>query len=96
MRPFEKRSPAPLASGNSRAHPSMKRENISAARAGIEPADLQRVAQRLHACGERVVFEFMADLARGRDFAETVADFARLDPKRYAAVAALVIDGGRA
>lgn len=63
---------------------------------GIEPANLQRVAQRLHACGPRVAFEFIGDLARGRDFAETLADFARLDPALYAALAALVLDGGRA
>ena len=94
MRPFEKRSPAPLSGG--RAHRSIKRENNSTAREGIEPADLQRVAQRLHACGPRVTHEFMADLARGRGFAETLADFARLEPECYAAIAALVIDGGRA
>lgn len=63
---------------------------------GIEAPQLRDVAQRLHACGPRVVFEFIADLARGRDFAETLADFARLDPALYAAVAAIVLDGGRA
>ena len=62
----------------------------------VEPAQVRRVAQRIHACGPRVAFEFVADLARGRRFAETVADFGRLDPALYAAVMALVCDGGHA
>ncbi|MGJ0454167.1 MAG: hypothetical protein ACR65T_13210 [Methylocystis sp.] len=62
----------------------------------FEPAHLRRVAQRIHACGPRAAFEFVADLARGRDFAETLADFGRLDPALYAAVMALVCDGGHA
>jgi hypothetical protein len=62
----------------------------------IEPAQVRRVAQRIHACGPRVAFEFVADLARGRPLAETVADFGRLDPAVYAAVVALVCDGGNA
>ncbi len=59
-----------------------------------EAARLQSLAHRLHSCGPRVVYELLADLARGRDFAETLADFARLDPAHYATIAALVIDGG--
>ncbi|WP_036284053.1 hypothetical protein [Methylocystis sp. ATCC 49242] len=81
--------------GQSHKQNNRRTFNTTAAR-GIEPAYLQRVAQRLHACGPRVAFEFIADLARGRDFAETLADFARIDPAIYAAVAAIIIDGGRA
>jgi hypothetical protein len=62
----------------------------------IEPAQVRHVAQRIHACGPRAAFEFVADLARGRDFAETLVDFGRLDPVVYAAVVALVCDGGHA
>ncbi len=62
----------------------------------IEPACLRSVAQRIHACGPRAAVEFVADLARGRPLAETVADFGRLDPALYAAVMALVCDGGHA
>jgi hypothetical protein len=62
----------------------------------VEPAQVRRVAQRIHACGPRAAVEFVADLARGRDFAETLADFGRLDPALYAAVVALVCDGGHA
>ncbi|WP_292530396.1 hypothetical protein [Methylocystis sp.] len=62
----------------------------------VEPAQVRRVAQRIHACGQRAAFEFIADLARGRDFAETLADFGRLDPVLYAAVVALACDGGHA
>lgn len=62
----------------------------------FEPAHLRRVAQRIHACGPRAAFEFVADLARGRDFVETLADFGRLDPALYTAVMARVCDGGHA
>ena len=71
-------------------------QSESSATGEIEPAQVRRVAQRIHACGPRAAFEFVADLARGRDFAETLADFGRLDPAIYAAVVALVCDGGHA
>jgi hypothetical protein len=56
-------------------------------------AYLQAFASRLHAMGPRVIAELLADLARGRDYEETIADFARLDPATYSAVAALVLEG---
>jgi hypothetical protein len=71
-------------------------QSKSSAMPEIEPAQVRRVAQRIHACGPRAAFEFVADLARGRDFAETLVDFGRLDPAVYAAVVALVCDGGNA
>ncbi len=96
MGSLEKRSPAPRSNAGNRANRSTKPETNSIASTAIEDSYLRRVSQRLHACGPRVIFEFIADLARRRDFAETLADFARLDPALYAAVAALVLDGGRA
>ena len=71
-------------------------QSKSSATQEIEPAQVCRVAQQIHACGPRAAVEFVADLARGRDFAETLADFGRLDPALYAAVMALVCDGGHA
>jgi hypothetical protein len=56
---------------------------------------LRSLGRRLHACGPRAVEEFIIDLARGRDFAETVADFFRLDPGGYRAVVALYTDLAR-
>ena len=97
MGSLKKRSPAPRANAEDRADHSNPHEiNNSMLGQEIEPECLRKLAHRLHACGPRVLFEFLADLARGRDFAETLADFARLDPALYAAIAALVIDGGRA
>jgi hypothetical protein len=58
--------------------------------------ELEGLARRLHACGPRAIYELLADLLRGRDVAETLADFGRLDPALYAAVVALVCDGGNA
>lgn len=60
------------------------------------PDPLQILAHRLHFCGPRAIFEFLADIRRGRPFSETVADFSRLDPAHYVAVAALLMNGGGA
>jgi hypothetical protein len=59
-------------------------------------SDLQALASCLHACGARAIYELLADLVRGRDLAETLADFSRLDPALYAAVAAVLMMEGRA
>lgn len=57
---------------------------------------LRLFGANLHACGSRIVEEFILDIARGRDFKETTADFSRLTPSRYAQIAALLVDGGNA
>jgi hypothetical protein len=89
LSPLEKRSPAPLAAGKSRAHRSIKRENNSTAAAEIEAA-------RLHALGERPLFELFRELLAGADVASRLEAYARIDVDIYAAVASLAIDGGRA
>jgi hypothetical protein len=89
MKLSEKRSPAPRGDAEDRAI-RCNRPAINTT-SGLE---MERLACRLHACGPRVIFELLSDLARGRDFAATVADFSRLDPAHYAAIAALVLNGG--
>ncbi|WP_363350183.1 hypothetical protein [Methylocystis echinoides] len=59
-------------------------------------AALRRLSHNLVACGERVVFELLADLVRGRDLSETLADFSRIDPATYAALLAAMPKWGRA
>jgi hypothetical protein len=56
---------------------------------------LRSLGRRLHACGPRAVEEFVIDFARGRGFAETAADFSRLDPGICRAVVALYADVAR-
>lgn len=84
----EKRSPAREATRNRAGH------SIRPVTDTMSRRELERLAHRLHGCGPRVVYELLADLLRGRDVAETLADFSRLDPAHYAALAALVLNGG--
>lgn len=58
--------------------------------------ELEGLAYRLHAMGPRPIFELLRDMLTGRDPAVIVADFARLDPATFAALAALFIERGRA
>ena len=60
------------------------------------PIHIRAFARRLYECGQLSVEEFIIDLARGRPFAETVADFARLDPVTVAALLAVAQQEGRA
>jgi hypothetical protein len=57
---------------------------------------LRLFGANLHSCGSRPVEEFILDIARGRDFKETIEDFSRLTPSRYAQIVALLVDGGNA
>jgi hypothetical protein len=86
----EKRSPAREATRNRAAHSNRPQFSITTR---IEP---EAFASRLHACGPRVLYELLADLLRGRDLGETLADFGRIDPALYAALAALLLEGSRA
>jgi hypothetical protein len=56
---------------------------------------LRVLAHRQHLCGPRAIMEFLADLSRGKPFAETVADFSKIDPAVYAALAARILGGAR-
>ncbi len=87
----QKQIPAPRANAGSRENQSFDRRQYSTSR-----KELKSLANKLHACGPRAIFEFLADLARGRDFADSVADFARLDPDRYRALIARLGKGGAA
>lgn len=58
------------------------------------PANLAHLANRLHQCGPRVIFELLRDMVAGRDPAEIVTDFSRLDPCVYAALCLRLIDAG--
>jgi hypothetical protein len=61
----------------------------------ITGRELEGLAHRLNSMGPRVIYEMLRDMLSGRDPAAIVADFARLDPATFAALAALVIDGRR-
>lgn len=89
MAPPEKRSPALRGDASDRAACSKRTVLNNTSRRELEAFSL-----RLHDCGPRVIYELLSDLVRGRDVAETLADFARLDPAHYAAIAALVLNGG--
>ena len=93
---FSQSTPITIADNPSRTQGLPSRAALARRWPEVEPAQVRRVAQRIHACGQRAAYEFIADLARGRDFAETLADFGRLDPAIYVAVVALVCDGGHA
>jgi hypothetical protein len=56
--------------------------------------ELEGLAHRLHACGPRPIFELLRDMIEGRNPADIVAALCGLDPALYAALGALVIDGG--
>lgn len=87
----DKRSPAPRGNAGNRAgFDSLPVSNITTRR------ELEGLAIRLHAMGPRPIFELLRDMLAGRNPAEIVADFARIDPAVYAALAAFVTDGGRA
>ncbi len=86
-----KRSPAPRGDAKNRAN-CLKRPAFNI----TSRFELEAFAHRLHACGPRVIYEMLADLSRGRNLAETLADFARLDPFHYAALMALLISRGHA
>jgi hypothetical protein len=85
----ESRSPAPRGDAKDRAGYFNRPANNTTAR-----LELEGLARRLHNCGPRVIYELLADLLLGRDVAETLAEFSRLDPAYYAAIAALVLNGG--
>jgi hypothetical protein len=70
--------------------------NLSTPRGPIEPARLRNLTDRLHALGERPLYEFFSELLAGGDVAARLERYARLDPAHYAALAALMIDGGSA
>jgi hypothetical protein len=85
----KRRSPAPRGDAKDRAGCFNRPVFDTTAR-----LELEGLARRLHSCGPRVIYEFLADLLRGRNVSETLADFSRLDPAHYAAIAALVLNGG--
>lgn len=86
----EERSPAREATRNRAAHSNRPHLSITTR------MEVEGLAHRLHAMGPRVIYELLADLLRGRDLGETLADFARIDPALYAAVAAIFLEGSRA
>jgi hypothetical protein len=59
-----------------------------------QPKSIRAFARHLYECGELSVEEFIIDLARGRPFDETIADFARLNPKIVAALVAAAAEAG--
>lgn len=54
---------------------------------------LHLLAIRLNLCGQRAIFEFLADMQRGKPFAETVKQFSTIDPVNYIALTTLVMKG---
>lgn len=86
----EKESPA-RAGARNRADCFFNRPSLDS----TTSRDIEAVSKIVRACGPRVAFEFVSDLARGRPLPETLADYARLDPAHYAALAAFLIEGSR-
>ncbi len=70
--------------------------NLRTPRGPIEPERLRDLTDRLHALGERPLYELFRELLAGGDVAARLECYARIDPATYAALAALMIEGGSA
>jgi hypothetical protein len=88
-------------SKNSHLEITASRE-ISQRKSGIAPARLRHLARRLHALGERPLYELMRELVAGADPVGRLEVYCRIDPAILAALGGDVlpammtaIDGGR-
>jgi hypothetical protein len=71
-------------------------------KSGIDPARLRHLARRLHALGERPLYELMRELVAGADPVARLEAYCRIDPAILAALGGVTlpaimtsIDGGR-
>jgi hypothetical protein len=71
-------------------------------KSGVDPARLRHLARRLHALGERPLYELMRELVAGADPVARLEVYCRIDPVILAALGGDVlpammtaIDGGR-
>lgn len=71
--------------------------NDSITRSAIEPARLSYFAGRLHELGERLLYEFLWELAEGADLGSTLNAYARIDAGTYATLIVVMAEAeGRA
>jgi len=71
-------------------------------KSGVDPARLRCLARRLHALGERPLYELMRELVAGADPVARLEVYCRIDPAILAALGGVAlpammtaIDGGR-